>query len=426
LDSNTDFSIPKWLESTTYSQARKEELTKAFKFNLDRRDFANDSFGKREFYPTIKYIRHINSRKDSFKVKYGPYFKAIEAEIFKNPYFIKHIPVNERPKAMHDKLSRFAKFLITDHTSFEAAMDAKMMLACEFILYRWMLRNIPNSNEILNDWKHAMASSQNCFYSNKNGSLSCKSQARMSGDMTTSLGNGFTNLMAALFVFHELGWTEVEGFVEGDDAIFGVSGVVPTSQHFADIGFDVKMEMHDSVGEAGFCHLFHVPSCLDNLVDPNSVMLKFGWTMSTQMHGGRKVLDELLLAKAYSSICEAPTNPITSAFALNVIKTLSSSTKIRRAFVDDKWWFDQVFHNLETCIEKAQRGPNADQRMFVAMKWNISETNQILIEDYLSSCDIRAEIPTRIVELFSWKDFPFSRYSYYHWRVFKKIGEKWG
>ena len=383
LSFDSDISVASWLDGTSYSVARKNELLEHEGVAYHKRFLRNKMFRKRECYFEPKHARQINSRHDWFKTRTGPIFKLIEHELFKRPEFIKTVPVAERAEYMHQMLYRVgATYLETDHTSFEAHMSGEIMRVCEMQLYSYMVRNLPDK-----DWfplvLKGLCSEQNCYSSNRYGYQSARGQARMSGDMCTSLGNGFTNLMVMKFIAQELGWSECVGVVEGDDGLFRIAGPIPTEQDFASVGFTIKAQVSDSIGRAGFCHLYNVEGQNENLVDPISTAIKIGWTLSPQMHGGRAVMNKLARAKAMSLVCEAPANPITAAIGLSMLRVTHGNT-VLDPYDPDRWWNEQCLHNIDHCIARAKRGPTIEQRLFVEEKWGVSVADQQHIEAWFS------------------------------------------
>lgn len=73
----------------------------------------------------------------------------------------------------------------------------------------------------------------------------------MSGDMCTSLGNGFSNKMKAEFLAYKAGGT-IDGFVEGDDGLF-VTNFELRSSDYEKLGFTIKIEEIADPCEASFC-----------------------------------------------------------------------------------------------------------------------------------------------------------------------------
>lgn len=100
LPPESDLSVEHWLEQTNYPDWRKKQL-KAIHEKItnpyDEKLFKVKSFIKDETYPSYKHARGINSRTDEFKTLVGPVIKLIEKEVFKLHWFIKKIPVRERP-----------------------------------------------------------------------------------------------------------------------------------------------------------------------------------------------------------------------------------------------------------------------------------------------------------------------------------------
>lgn len=383
LDKDSDTSFETWLSHTDYPEWRKEELRRA---RFLKPSYVNKSFIKREFYPVPKNARWINSRSDWFKAHSGPIFHLIEQILFKLPWFIKRIPVSERSRYIYNLLFQPGfQYLGTDHTSFEAHMTIEIMNICEKQLYTYMVRNLPEATEFNNLCNLGIFNKQKCVMRNANGVTISQTEARMSGDMCTSLGNGFTNLMVMTFVAHLKGWKECVGVVEGDDGLFRIAGDIPSSEDFEMVGFTIKSEISNELGNAGFCQLYYAEGEYENLVDPLKILLRAGWTMTSSLHSSPEKLEPLALAKAYSMVCEAPANPITGALALWLIRNIKQTAKFDY-FDSDRWWVEQCMKsNLDECIARALKGPTLSQRLFCQSKWNIAVSDQIEIENYFNN-----------------------------------------
>lgn len=423
LKHDCDVSVETWLEHTQYEAWRKQQLLRARVDHLDKQHLRNKSFIKRESYRVPKHARWINSRTDAFKVATGPVFWRIEEQLYKHHSFIKKVPVAERAKYILDMMGGGGNsFIETDHTSFEAHFKPEVVKRCEFELYWYMTRNLPEYKTIRRNIK-AIAEKQFC------GNQWVAFQhffARMSGDMCTSLGNGFTNLMIMSFLATMNGWTDLVGVVEGDDGLFVAGGVVPTEQQFEELGFRIKLVEHDDVTKAGFCGIFQAPGEPENLIDPAWALARSGWTMSKWLNAGPKKLDVLSRAKAFSLVCEAPANPITSELALWIIRATSAVKDLRIGLDEDAWWMRQCLSsNLSACIERARKGPTPAQRKFVHEQWNISPSDQIELESYFrrqrSIHEIDHPLATRIVcDAYPWCEFAHNRFS-----VSARVGTSW-
>jgi hypothetical protein len=135
---------------------------------------------------------------------------------------------------------------------------------------------------------------------------------RCSGDMWTSLCNGLANLLSILFACSLLGSKFVGGYVEGDDGIFAIQGVLPTSSLMEELGFEVKYVQHDDPATASFCGLILAGN--DIIRDPVKFFQTFGWS-DRFLGGNAKTKRGLALAKSLSALYETPNCPLVAAAA---------------------------------------------------------------------------------------------------------------
>lgn len=268
-----------------------------------------------------KAFRTINSRIDEFKVRVGPWIHAVEKLIFKMKWFIKTIPVSERSDRVIEALEKEGRtYMSTDFTAFESSFRKEVMEAAEFQLFEHVTQNMPGSKDFMELYKQ-IALNNRLLFNSVIANIACK---RMSGEMSTSIGNGFTNLMLILFTAYKEGLNieDIDLFVEGDDAIIGCTKVL-TTKWFTKLGFICKMEVHNSVRNASFCGLiFSQPGHI--IRDPRPVLAKFGWAMRQYVEAKASTRRALLRAKALSLACEMPNCPILSSLAHRVMElTLS-------------------------------------------------------------------------------------------------------
>jgi hypothetical protein len=327
ISTTPDFE--EWLDSTSYSMVRKESLRTTFAELHGGCPTAKQcrkiaSFIKSENYPEFKHARWINSRSDHFKVYSGPWFKAIEKAVFDLPWFIKHVPVPERAAKVASLMAEGAKYYATDYTSFEAHFSPDFMQACEGVLYSHMLAQFPRQRaQIL-----STIFGVNHGRTRRGVSFRLKGR-RMSGDMCTSLGNGFSNLMVWSFLCAKRN-VQWNGFVEGDDGIFAVySGNAPDKSEYERLGFTVKIESGSDPRVMSFCGI--IAADAQNIRDPGRFLNSFGWT-SSFTNAKQPVLMELLRAKALSAAWETPHCPIIRAVA---DRALYLTRGVVPRFVDD-------------------------------------------------------------------------------------------
>lgn len=282
------------------------------------------SFIKGEAYPALKHARWINSRSDAFKVWSGPYFQAIEAKVYELPYFIKHVPVSDRCRFIHERLLRDGmRYYISDYTAFESHMSKAVMHDCECLLYSYMLSGFGSVAQIIEDTLTGVSHLRN----NSVGVSVSVEARRMSGDMCTSLGNGFTNLMVLAYVasLHGVDLFQSGVFVEGDDGVFALpTDVQISAAEFAKVGFTIKLvEVRDpclGTAETAFCGL---NACAQtNLRNPWTFLSKFAWILH-EPDAKPERRKQLLRAKAMSALSECPHCPIVSVAARRALEKTS-------------------------------------------------------------------------------------------------------
>lgn len=366
LTSEPDFE--EWLANTTYNEARKAELRQCHADlhgsapnRKQRRKIA--SFIKTESYPEFKHARWINSRSDHFKAYSGPWFKAIENQVFSLHWFIKHVPVPLRGEKVAALMRDGAKYFGTDYTSFEAHFHPLFMKACEGQLYSYMLQNFPgvstNITETIFGTNHGRT--------RRGVSFRVKGR-RMSGDMCTSLGNGFSNLMIWSYLCSkkQVQW---DGYVEGDDGIFAVyKGDAPLKSEYEELGFTVKIESGQDPRTMSFCGIIAADG--QNIRSPDDFLCNFGWS-SSFLTAGPKIQAQLLRAKAMSAAWETPHCPIIRAIADRALHI--TRNEIPR-FIDDGY-----HKKPEDKVPKF--APTALTRAMFSDLYGISPDMQVLCEE---------------------------------------------
>ena len=151
---------------------------------------------------------------------------------------------------------------------------------------------------------------------------------RMSGEMNTSLGNGFSNLMMAKYIAYSKGGY-LDGYVEGDDGIF-TSTVKLESADYLKLGFTIKMEEVEQINEASFCGMIFATEG-QIIRNPSDILANFGWT-SSFINAGPVIMGELLRAKALSTVYETGNCPIIGVLAR---RALLKTRQYKPRFVDD-------------------------------------------------------------------------------------------
>jgi len=393
LDGCSDTSLEHWLEGTNYPLWRKEQLKDCWAgveemCNLEAKHYHVKSFMKDETYPEYKHGRGINSRTDPFKCAVGPIFKLIEQVLFRHDQFIKKVPVSDRPRVISERLKKFgAKYYCTDFTSYESLFVAEIMHACEFELYDYMTQALPEGKEFMKLMRTVLAGVNVCHWRRIRVEVPA---TRMSGEMCTSLGNGFTNLMLVLFLCSEMG-TDVDGFVEGDDGIFVMSGEPPSSDDFASLGMVIKMETHTTLSSASFCGIIFDEDDLCNLTDPIETVVKFGYTVGRYACAKNKRMKMLLRCKALSLAHQYKGCPILDSLAHAALRLTRGVKHYIAGWVKrngpaglSMWDREQLLDAIAAGEPTPQR-PGLGSRLLVEKIWHITCDEQASLEAYFDS-----------------------------------------
>jgi len=276
------------------------------------------SFVKDENYPEYKHARSINSRTDAFKCLCGHLFSIVDEKLFKLKWFIKKVPVHERASLMKNTFNMSMPGDATDHSSFEAAFTPAVM-SIEHELYRHVWRNLTHLQPLTDFILRTLIGQSVCHFRWYTVTVLAR---RMSGEMNTSSGNGFMNLMAVLFLCYINGDPNPVGFVEGDDGIFQ-STAFPTPPQFAQLGFTVKMDHQDKINEASFCGLIFDENEEVVVCNPMWVVATLGWVSRQYCKAKDATLKALLRCKALSYAHQFPGHPIITSICRYTLRMTS-------------------------------------------------------------------------------------------------------
>jgi len=403
LSPTTDLTTPTWLERTNYTRERKNELQEVFDTLVGdiykakiawgkktkkklRQRYKCKSFMKDETYPAYKHSRAINARIDEFKVLVGPVFKEIENILFEHPAFIKHVPEPQRPMYIKERLYRpGGVYYATDYTSFEALFTRLIMMEVEIVLYEYMCEHLPNAKELMGLINGTITGENRCDFKWFSVLLEA---TRMSGEMCTSLGNGFSNLMFMDYLC-SLNGAKFIGVVEGDDGLFIITeGKAPTKEQFEELGLVIEMERHENLCTASFCGIVFDETELINIKNPIEVLVGFGWSSGQYAFARESKKRALLRAKAYSLKYQFAGCPVLEALANTTLRlTRRYHTGMVRnidKFQIDGWHKERLFRALKANPETPVAvGPLT--RLLVERLYGIPVEWQVMIEEYLES-----------------------------------------
>lgn len=388
LDPCADISVATWLASTNYPEWRRKELEKVWEdcgMVLSKKDYNCKCFMKDETYTEFKLPRGIFSRSDAWKCFMGPITKLIEEKIYALPWFIKHIPVPYRPEYIARMIYiPGAIYVATDYTAFEASFVKEVMEVCEFELYEHCASEVRGGAEWLREVKKTLGGLNHCQFKRFNLNIPA---TRMSGEMSTSLGNGFTNLMVMLYLCSKLGSTCV-GVVEGDDGLFRIDGEIPSSKDFEDLGFTIKLEKHTELNKASFCGLVFDVDDKINVSCPREILLNFGWSKTPYVRARKSRKMELLRSKSLSFAHQYKGCPIIQSMAhygLRMTKHVDIMRYLNKERSISMWEREQLLMALRAPIIKTD--VPVKTRLLMQDTFGVPIDMQIRIETYFDNLD---------------------------------------
>jgi hypothetical protein len=399
------FSFEEWIATTSYNERRKNHLRKIKEKNLRirQKNIKVKAHVKQEFYDYFNRPRGIYSRADVAKVMLGPICKSIEEIVYKSGHFVKHVDVDKRAGFIKEKMARTGVvFNVSDYTAFEATQSSELMDVCEFELYRYMLGYHPKELALLN-----MIKGKNRI---EFGDILCEIKGcRMSGEMNTSLGNGFTNLMVLLYIAHLKG-EDISPVVEGDDSIFSSSlDFDITPGDFTQFGLIAKLERHQFFSESSFCGIRADPDAMENITDIVSCLNKLPWTYSNKKFANKIKRLGLLKCKVASIAFQFPSCPILWAYCKRMFVLLE---KVQIVVPELDWWTHKKFiaagfgtakflDNVKLC-----KPPSPETRLIVSKMYGIEVGEQLEVEEWLLS---KMTLNDEII-----RSGPFSRFMLNH------------
>jgi hypothetical protein len=404
FDPNETFDFYDWIESAPYTRQRKNELIKVYeKHKNQKADTKIKAFTKDEDYEDYKIVRGIYSRSDDYKTRIGPFFKKFGDKLFSLKWFIKKVPVSDRPKVL-EKLRVYPNIFCTDFSQYEATF-VKELMKIEHMVYSFSLQRHPERESIMALLK-PLLSTNKIHFKNFSARVSAK---RMSGEMNTSCGNGLMNMLITFYLLRRSGndFDQFDAYFEGDDGIIGCVNV-PTAQMYTNLGCNIKIERPVDLSRASFCGNVFVPGVNRNVTNIMEASVRFGWTTQNYLNSGPQLMKQLLKSKSMSMLCEYPGCPILRNLALYGLR-VTQDVAVTRDFL--------IKHAKNTYeIERLQTNSYYDTisdveidiktRILVEEMYGISISKQLHIEQYLDSL-------TEIQPLKIGLDFPRNWYDFY-------------
>lgn len=370
-----------WLLNSNYSAKRREFLRKSGLKVLNgevskHRLYQCKSFIKREFYGEMKEPRIINSRSDFFKAVAGPFIHAIEKLVY-DEHFIKHMHPDEVAAKMTDLAQGYDLFYETDYSSFEGSFTLDFQKHVELAMFKHCLANYPEATSLIEG-----AYSTNYLHY---GDVGCSFDgSRMSGDMWTSLANGFSNYCICKFMMMKSG-SYGNFLVEGDDGYIACTREIDFTIA-RDLGFKLKVEPRTNHRDISFCSL-HV---CDGRIVPDirrtlnhfgsSCQLKIANLYQGTSKRSQRRFKQFIKSKALSLLAVGRGIPVLQEISLQLLR-LHEGVGIHSQFID---WWERTFFDMSNIKPEPV---TMSVREYVAKEFNIPVDLQYKIETAVRNCD---------------------------------------
>ncbi len=397
LQADQVLDFEEWLAHTNYPEWRKIQLREARLRLLEgsvpeHKIWEAKMFAKDEFYLEYKYHRTINARSDYMKTIIGPMAASIERVVFKHPAFIKKVPRAEWPEYIIGRCSGRQHGYASDYSSFEASFVQDIMNIVEMKLYEYMCRMVW-SKEVCERF-HALAGWNKITAKAFFVKLLAR---RLSGEMVTSLGNGFSNLIINLFVLKEKGCRNVAFVVEGDDGLFMFDGPCPDESDFLELGFIIKLTPVENLNEASFCGVVFDSVDRATLADPYKCLATVSWLDAKYVGSSNRKRELMAQVKGLSLLAQYPGCPVLQSVALWLLRVHNYRPSRRDeilsyAYANSRdWWQREVLKSLKTSPFVPRRVGEGSRRV-VEKVYGMSVGQQILLEEMFDNATAEVDL----------------------------------
>jgi hypothetical protein len=402
-----EFNPEEWIKRRPYTDSEKKE--KLAEWYKAQECFSNEKlydfkmFMKEESYPAFKHGRAINGPSDAAKVYFGTLLEPMESDLFSRPSFIKKIAVCDRPAYIKRMFNvEGGHFVTTDYSYFEASFTKRHKEAVEIAWIEHMYKNHPRKEEFVRNFRRSCTDQ----YKTSNKHFSVKGESvRMSGESITSSGNGLMNWLAARFMAKLLGNKNFLGVFEGDDGLTWYSCRPPQASDYARLGFDIKLELHDTLETTSFCgQVFDIDEQVV-VTDPAYVLAGLGWIPSKYVNARKSLHLGLLRAKAWSYGYQYQATPIISAMARAYLR-LTRGYDARKALEHlDLYKREMLLAAFKQGRPELCRPVGMGTRLLVEKLYGVSIDIQLRYEAYFDSLEVIEPIPLFLTVPQEWTDY---------------------
>lgn len=393
LPADTTYSVDHWLSKYTKAeQAQFRELIRDSVVVTAKR-LRNKSFIKDEPHNEPKMPRIINAYTDAAKAICGDIQHVLDEAVYKLPFSVKHMNVNERPRAVAEKFGLEP----VDGTDFSAMEAHHEGVRAKIRIYwkKHVGQNLPFIDEYM---KIVRAKSEGINVSEFKDVIVQVVGRLMSGDCSTSSDNFVLNICLILYmlwksVYPDLPLREaVEKvwewpmFAEGDDGIFKHFDILPGLVE--ELGLAFKKDDYPHFGMASFCGIIADPDELINITDPRKVLADFPVLSRRYMACSEAKMRQLMRAKAMSYLVCYSGCPIIDPYCRYVLRA-TRGVDVRSLSGKMGYWDNALLEQALTEKPWLQARPiSPATRRLVERVYQISNRTQMLWESEFETRDV--------------------------------------
>lgn len=299
--------------------------------------------------------------------------------------------------------------MATDYTAYESHFTNQIMKAVDRLLFEHMTQKLPDRKYYLELYDENITKTNLCFFKHFNLKIEA---TRMSGEMNTSLSNGFANLMLTKFVLHKKNVSNVPTLVEGDDGLTSLPKSVEVRPgDFSILGFTIKILIFEKLNEASFCGLIFDERSGDVITDPIKLLSSFFYTNGKYAKATLKKKLGLLKAKAMSAYVQYKNCPIVGPLAYHYCKVLTSTKTQHKTDAEYKYKFSQIKDEITKINWRELQPPEitVDSRLLMEKIFKIPTDIQSVWEEKILSHEISRDLQLPMADIY----FPSTHYLYH-------------
>jgi len=166
--------------------------------------------------------------------------------------------------------------------------------------------------------------------------------------------------------------------------------------------------------------MFFDPEVQQNVADPGYIVVGFGWTHSSLMHCGPRIMEGLLRAKADSLLAMFPNCPILTALGTTALRLVGEGRRYYNGNGGEKTWRENELIGDEGWRKRINPAIPMGSRLCMESIFGVTVAYQLYIENYLNSLERLGDMDTTVFECLIksvWSDYYFR--NEYHFAAFE-------